>query len=58
MNEKARRRVDEEEKGKRNLAEESYISMGLAPVNTEQQEKEEQEVSNTDQMDSNDPKDV
>tara|TARA_B110000285_G_scaffold231884_1_gene301645 strand:- start:1305 stop:1430 length:126 start_codon:yes stop_codon:yes gene_type:complete len=38
LNEHARRRVDEAEKGKRNLAEESYISMGAAPVNTKSQE--------------------
>jgi hypothetical protein len=58
LNEKARRRVDEAEKGKRNLAEESYISMGAAPVNTESQEAAAQEASSTNQMDSDDAKDV
>jgi hypothetical protein len=41
LNEKARRRVDEAEKGKRNLAEESFISMGAAPANTDAPEAAE-----------------
>lgn len=58
MNEKARRRVDEAEKGKRNLAEESFISTGAAPAKTDAPEAVEYEASSTGQMDSSDAKDV
>lgn len=62
LNERARRRVDEAEKGKRNLAEESYIKsptgVAAAPVNTESREEAEEEASDTNQMDSNDAEDV